>query len=682
MKTARPLPDLFRALPLILAAIVPAAAAHAQEAIVVTGTALPPAPGAAAYGSFTLGRDLLTNEASGQLENALEAIPGFQLFRRSDARSANATSQGATLRGIGGNATGRALVLLDGVPVADPFAGYIPWPAIAPESLALVRATPGGGAGPFGAGALSGTIDLVSAGPAARDSGIGARYGSRDSVDIGVALVEPLGGGFVALDAAYASGDGFFVIAPEDRGAVDTRSPYDQQNVAVRAVFPVAADTELQARGAWFADDRRRGQRLVTSGMDGADASLRLVRRGRLPFEALAYVQARGFRSTFARTAPDRSTEQPALDQYNVPATGLGAKLEVRPTLGAHALRLGVDWRHAEGETNERFDFEDGRLTALRSAGGRSDTVGLFVEDDWRVAETFLLTAGARLDRWWLTDGRFTERGQVERFKDRSGWEPTARIGAAYDATPALTLRGAAYLGWRLPTLNELYRPFRVGPDATAANPALEPERSRGVEVGADFQPLSTVRLGVTLYALRAENIVSNITLAQGPGVFPGVGFVFGSFRQRLNLDAVESVGVEARGALRIGRFDLAAGYAFTDAEQRGSGPAAPQDGLRPPQVPRHSAQASLRTRLPLGVEAGAKLRYGGTQFEGDLEQRPLEDFIQLDADAAIPLDERLTLTLAGENLTDARIEDGIDVRGATTLAAPRTFWIGLRWND
>ncbi|MBV7257696.1 TonB-dependent receptor [Pacificimonas sp. WHA3] len=654
--------------------------AHANDEIIVTGTALPAAPGVAADATLVLPPALLADAPSGQTENMLAAIPGFQLFRRSDARSANATSQGVTLRGIGGNAAGRALVLLDGVPVTDPFAGWVPWPAIAAGSLSAVRVRTGGGTGAFSAGALSGAIELMSAGPDTRSSGLSARYGSRDGIDVDGALVGRIGGGFVAIDASHASGDGFFITAPEDRGAVDTASPYDQQSLSARAVFPVGADKELQVRGAWFQDSRQRGQRLVTSGIDGADASVRFVSRGAVPVEALAYVQARSYRATFARTAGDRSAEQPALDQFNVPATGIGAKLEARPSFGAHDLRVGADWRHASGTTNERFAFDGTRLTALREAGGRSDIFGMFLQHDWQASDALLLTASVRMDRWSLTNGRFSERSTSTDFADRSGWEPSGRAGFAFSAAPALTIRSAAYTNWRLPTLNELYRPFRVGPDATAANAALRPERTYGVDVGFDYRPLSTARLSVTGFILRADDIVSNITLARGPGVFPGTGFVFGAFRQRLNLDAVEARGIEASADLEIGRLSLFASYAFTDAEQRGSGAAAAQDGFRPPQVARNRAFASARYRIGENGHVGASIRHVSRQFEDDLERRPLDSFVHIDAGAAIPIARGFAVTLSGENLTDARIEDGIDIRGATTLARPRTMWAGIKW--
>ena len=51
----------------------------------------------------------------------------------------------------------------------------------------------------------------------------------------------------------------------------------------------------------------------------------------------------------------------------------------------------------------------------------------------------------------------------------------------------ALARRGSAYRSFRAPTLNELYREFRVGNAVTQANPLLQPETLFGGEVGADL---------------------------------------------------------------------------------------------------------------------------------------------------------------------------------------------------
>lgn len=674
---------------LLLACLAAPAAAQDAETIVVTGRALPAPAGAAAYGSVTLDRARLTGDASGRLEAALRDVAGFQQFRRTDSRAANPTSQGATLRGLGGNAASRALVLLDGVPVADPFAGYVPWSALTPDRLAAARVTRGGGAGPFGAGAVGGTIELFSAGPGDVPLATASLTGgSRDAIEAAASVAGDLGGGFASLSGRYERGDGYVLIPEGQRGAADVPAAYRQWSVAARGVAPVGDDGELQARALLFDDDRLRGLAGTASSQGGADASVRLVMRGGLPLEAVAYVQARRFTSGFVSVDAARRTATPTLDQYNTPATGIGGKIELRPRIGAaHELQIGVDVRRAEGETRERFRFVSGQFTRLRRAGGAALVAGVYAEDSWALTPALTATGGVRLDRWRLTDGELRETDPAtgaatlaETPADRDGWEPTARAGLRYAVTPAIALRSAAYLGWRLPTLNELYRPFRVGADATAANAALAPERLRGIEAGVDIEPLAALRFGATLYWNELRDAVGNVTLARGPGTYPGVGFVAagGAYRQRLNLDAVRARGVELWGGLASGDWRLDASYALTDARVRASGPAAALDGKRPAQTPRHQGSATLGWSAAGGARAAATLRYLGPQSEDDLGLRRLGDALTVDATVALPLTAGLTLTARAENLFDALVPAGVSEAGLLDRGTPRTLWLGV----
>ncbi|HYD12378.1 MAG TPA: TonB-dependent receptor [Allosphingosinicella sp.] len=675
-------------LPATLLLLPGAASAQGQE-VVVTGHGLGAAPGDAAYDISEIGRDRLEHSASNRLEDVLRAIPGFQQFRRSDARSANPTSQGATLRALGGNASSRVLLLLDRVPQTDPFGGWISWPAYDPRRLERIRVTRGGGTGVHGPGALAGTIELESAGPERLDGPTaGLAYGSRDGIDAHAGYGARLGGGFLGLSASYARGDGFIPVVARQRGPVDRPSPYEQASLAVRAVAPLTGTIELQANVSAFVDERERGTAFSAIETRGADASLRLVGRGRLPFSALAYVQVRDFANAFAAVNAGRTTVNQTLDQNNVPSTGRGARFELRPRLGLLSLRLGADWRDTEGRTQELFQFVAGAPTRGRVAGGRTSTIGAFAEASLEQGP-LTLTGGIRLDRWRITNGSLRERILATQapltdsaFPDRSGWEPTARAGLALSVAAPLTLRAAAYLGWRLPTLNELYRPFRVGADATAANAALSPERLEGIEAGLDLRPARWARIGMTVFANRLTDAIANVTLGQGPGAFPGVGFVAagGAFRQRQNVDAIESRGIEVDAALSFGRFRLAAGYSFADAEVTAAGIAAPLDGRRPAQTPRHSLTASLAWQNARGALASIGLRYVSTQYEDDLGSQRIPDALTVDAVAVLPLTRRLALEARAENLTDEEVVAGISGAGIVERATPRTLWLGLRW--
>jgi len=667
------------------------AVALAQQNVTVTGRGLGAARGDEAYDLILIDRGRLDRSASSRLEDILRDVPGFQQFRRSDSRSANPTSQGATLRALGGNASSRALLLLDGVPQTDPFGGWISWPAYDPRRLGRVRVLRGGGTGANGPGALAGTIELESGSPEElRGLAAGVAYGSRDGVDAYAGYGANLGAGFATISAAWAEGDGFIPIVEDQRGPVDRPSPYRQASLAVRAAAPLSGAVELQANGSAFIDRRERGTAFSDIGTDGADASLRLVGQGSLPFSALAYVQVRDFSNRFASVNATRTGVNQTLDQYSVPSTGLGARFEIRPVTGPFELRLGGDWRETQGRTRELFQFVAGAATRDRVAGGRTRILGAFAEAGWEQGP-LTLTGGARLDRWRIADGALRERtlatGAVltdAAFPDRGGWEPTARAGIAWRATRAVTLRGAGYLGWRLPTLNELYRPFRVGADATAANPGLAPERVRGIEAGLELRPAGHARIGITLFANRLDEAIANVTLGQGPGSFPGVGFVAGGgqFRQRRNVDAVISRGVELDGSVTFGRFRLAAGYSFAGAGIRASGPALALDGLRPAQTPRHSATASLAWENRRGVYASIGARYVSAQYEDDLNAQPIPDALTFDAVAVVPVTARLALEARAENLTDELVVAGISGAGIVERATPRTLWLGLRWRN
>jgi len=669
--------------------MIPAAATAQEAEIVVTGRGLDAGLGSRAYDVTEIGRERLDHSASGRLEDVLRDVPGFQQFRRSDARSANPTSQGATLRALGGNASSRALLTLDGVPQSDPFGGWISWPAFDPRRLGRVSVVRGGGSGADGPGALAGTIALESAAPGDLEgAALRLAYGSRDSMDAFAGYGAHLGAGFVSLSAAYARGDGFIPVVARQRGAADRPSPYRQASLGLRAVAPISASVELQANVSVFADDRERGTAFSEIGTRGADASLRLVGRGRLPFSLLGYVQVRNFSNLFAAVTANRTAATETLDQYGVPSTGLGARFEIRPVTGPLEIRIGADGRETVGRTQELFQFVAGAPTRGRVAGGRTDTLGAFVEAGWERGPV-TLTAGGRIDRWWIEDGRLRERILATgapltdiAFPNRAGVEPTGRAGIAWRAAPGLTLRAAAYLGWRLPTLNELYRPFRVGADATAANAALSPERMKGIEAGFELRPVPDARIGITLFDNRLSDAIANVTMGQGPGIFPGVGFVAagGAYRLRDNVDSIRSRGIEVDARMDIGRLRLAAGYSYADAKVGASGPALALDGLRPAQTPRHNVTASLAWQGARGLYASFGMRYVSGQYEDDLNRQPIPGAITFDALTDVPLTRNLALEARAENLTDKEVIAGISGAGILERATPRTLWLGLRW--
>ncbi|MBV7265074.1 TonB-dependent receptor plug domain-containing protein [Erythrobacter ani] len=648
----------------------PAEGGEAEGEIVVSGDGLEPPPSVGAYSITEIDRDQIVTSASGRIEDVLENVAGFQQFRRSDSRSSNPSAQGVTLRALGGNATSRALVLLDGVPIADPFFGFIPLSSIAPESLGNIRVTRGGGAGPFGAGALTGTIELESADARTLGPFSGSVLANnREETEASGAVASKLGSGFGVISGRWDRGQGFFTTPVEQRVPATARARFDSWQVGVRGVAPLTKDIELQARGSVFEDDRTLRFDGANSATEGQDASLRVVGRGDWEFDALGYVQARNFSNVVISS----SRFVRVLDQRNTPSTGIGGKIEIRPPIDeAHTVRLGSDYRRSNGELQEEaFSAFTGNLRERRRAGGTNSNLGFFVEDDWQIGP-LLLTGGLRADYTRIEDGFFRAvdaTGVVVDetiAPDRDDWTLSWRAGAVFYATRDLDLRAAAYTGLRLPTLNELYRPFVVFPVVTEANAALENERLEGFEIGLTWQPISPVVLSLTAFDNRVEDAIANVTLAP-------------NLRQRQNLPAIDAQGVEAGLAVKIGDVSFDASLAYTDATIDGDGASLALDGNRPPQTPQFTASTTLAWEPSEGWRIAGTLRHISAQFEDDLETDLLKPATTVDLFAEAPLIDRLSLVIRGENLFDEEIVTR-NSGGAIDLGVPLTVWLGLRF--
>ena len=658
---------------LALASIaLPVAPAMAQDAavIVVTGRGLEATPATPAYDVIELEREQIVSGASGRIEDVLNNVAGFQQFRRSDSRSSNPSAQGVTLRALGGNATSRAQVLLDAVPIADPFFGYIPLSAIAPERLESIRVTRGGGTGPFGAGALAGAIELESAGAATLGLLSGsALINNRAETELSGTVAPRLGDGFAVVSGRWDRGQGFFTTPEAQRVPATVRARFDSWSANARVVQPVGEDLEVQVRGLAFEDNRVLRFAGADTGSKGQDVSARLVSRGPWQVDAVAYAQWRNFNNTVISS----TTFNHSLDQKDTPSTGLGGKLEVRPPIGhGHTLRLGADYRRSEGDLAEdAYNAATGALTAQRFAGGVNTDFGLFIEDDWELGPV-TLTGGIRADRHTIEDGYFRQQNAAglttidNAFADRSDWSFSYRGGAVLEAAEGLRLRAAAYSGLRLPTLNELYRPFVVFPVTTQANAALRNERLEGFEAGIDWQALENVRISLTAFDNQVENAITNVTI--GPNL-----------RQRQNIDAIHAQGIELASQVRFGAIGFDGTFAYTDAEMRGTGAAAALDGLRPAQTPKWAASGTLSWRPEDGMTFAATVRHVALQFEDDQQGDALPAATTVDLFAQVRLIDRLSVVGRVENLFDETIVTR-NQGGSMDYGVPLTVWGGLRY--
>lgn len=651
------------------------------EAVVVEAARLPPAPTDAAFAVVTV--DGGSVAASSRVDEALTLVPGVQLFRRTSSVASNPTTQGMTVRAIAGSGAGRALVTLDGVPQNDPFGGWVLWSGLPPAGVEGALVVRGAGAGPYGAGALTGTIQLSERTRVSPGGEYELFGGERGLAGGSLALAA----GDVMIVGAAQTTDGWIPVGA-GRGAADAPLAFEASSLAIRW-SPEWTGGDLSLRLAGYREARESGLVGASSRAAGVSASATLT--GASPgigndWRLQAWAKVSDFENSSAAVGAGRAFTMPASEQFGTPALGLGFNAALRHSTGDGGWELGADVRYADGETREHFRYMAGAFTRGRVAGGSQYVAGLYGEA-WRVSGDWLLTGGLRMDRWASFDGERVERDLTTSATtldlkpgDADGWQPTARAGVRRDLGEGF-LRAAAYAGFRPPTLNELHRPFRVGNDITEANAGLEPEVLYGLEFGMGGE--GAVDWSATLFANRLEGAVTNVTIGFGPGVFPVAGFVpaGGVLRQRQNAGDVEAWGLEADLGWTISdRLRLKLSGAWTRAEVDG-GSAAPQlTGLRPAQTPELaiSAETVWTPLAPLTLRLA--IRHEGDRFDDDLNTRALSAATSADLRADWRVTPSVELYLSAENVTDAAVETAQTFDGIESYDQPRTLRFGVVW--
>ncbi|CAN5334891.1 TonB-dependent receptor [soil metagenome] len=619
---------------------------------------LPPSAADAAFSVVHMDREDI--EGNTRLDQALSQAPGVSLFRRTDSLAANPTTQGISLRSIAPSGAGRALVTLDGVPQNDPFGGWVIWAGLPSQLIDNVTLVRGGGAGPYGAGALTGVIALQER---ARDGyEIDAQAGENSSQRGALIVEQALGGLDVLVSATGGKTDGYVPVFI-GAGAADTALAENDWSASARVVGTVGS-SRLAVRVGAFYEDRESGLAGASARATGQSASVTL---GQAPtsssvgYRLQAWARTSDLSNSSVSVAAPRAVTTPANNQYKTPATGYGLNGALRGGDPNAQWEVGGDVRSASGETREQFTFTTGSFRNNRIAGGDSLVAGIYGEGTRKIGD-WLLTGGARVDYWRSTNAKRIETviaTGVETLnssaQDKSGVMPSGRVGLRRDFGSTF-LRGAAYTSFRQASLNELHRPFRVGNINTLANPLLKPEQLKGIEAGAGFTG-ENGGVEVTWFYNELTNAITNVTIAVNT-------------RQRQNAGTIKAYGIEAEGTYRFApNFAGHTAITYTDAETDAK--------LKPAQAPELTATASLTWKPIPALSARADVRYEGARFDDDLNTVKLGAATVLDARLGWTVGGGVEVYVLGDNVLNAKVENG-QTSGPFNYAAPRVVSVGL----
>jgi outer membrane cobalamin receptor len=163
------------------------------------------------------------------LDDRLRQVPGFSLFRRSSSVVANPTTQGVSLRASGSSGASRTLVLWDGIPINDPFGGWVYWTRIDPSYIDRVEIDRGASTSLFGDRAMGGTISLFSpqeSFQSTQHQHVFANYfgGNENTHDVSAAYSNVWGRWGILLHSRDFTTGGYYITPEPFRGTADDRA--------------------------------------------------------------------------------------------------------------------------------------------------------------------------------------------------------------------------------------------------------------------------------------------------------------------------------------------------------------------------------------------------------------------------------------------------------------------------
>jgi outer membrane receptor protein involved in Fe transport len=566
------------------------------------------------------------------------------------------------------------------------------------ESVDRIEVVDGSNSSLYGNYAMGGVINIVSNRPAPRTFELRTQYGNLNSPKLDFFGSDVYGKVGFAVDGSFFDTEGFPIVIENERGAVDTKAAVTFRNFSAKADYSPTANTSVFVRGGYFREERDNAKVSTIDGTPEAnDTTWKYISGGtELLLPDSSAVQARlfadfeTFDSNFLAVpaaTPPRSIGRMTLNQH-VPTTNFGGMVQWARAFGLrHYVSAGTDFRRVDGDSEEdALDPIRGQTVTLhRVSGGTQRSIGAYVQDVFTPVEKLVLTLSVRVDNWRNYDAHNFETlqpsgvpgpGNKPTLPDKENTVGSPRVAALYHVNDQVSVWGDYSQGFRAPTLNELYRQFRVGTVLTLANENLGPERLQGGEIGVRLQPIDRMSIRSTYYDNRVKDPVSNVTqTVVGTAVT----------QQRQNLGRTRIRGWQTDAEYRVGtEWRVSGGYLFNDATIReyAANPALVGNYL--PQVPRHRGSFHVAYTNPRYLNVAVGTQFFGRQYDDDANVRTvpgesepgLPAYGILDFTASRSITRNFEAFFGVQNLLDKEYIVGTL---PTTIGSPRLVHGGIR---
>lgn len=638
-----------------------------DETIVVTATRSERAVSELPISTTVIAEKELKAAPATFVDDLLRTIPGVHMAIAGSASSFT-SGQRLSMHGLGGT---RALVLLDGIPIHDPYFGTVQWQKVPLDSLRQVEVVRGGGASLFGNYALGGTINLLTR--PVEDSHVHLDLAAGATADRGAITVDHVVNDHLGLRLSHTvyNGKGYYRVPHP--GPVDILGWNDTSTTSARADFRASDRTSGFFKANLSKIDVSQGTREGYDTRDLFDFSTGMhhaLGAGGLLSTTLFY-QDQDEVAASATILGQRESE--FLSQVStIPSTQLGASVEWSMS------RRGVIPFVSFGVDVQRVKTAEGRLTYNRtgvltqdaSLTGSQEFAGVFAQVSWQPNDRLEILTSARFDYFKNDDGSDSiVHGARNVYPTTTSTQLDPRVSFRYALAKSTAVRGAAYRAFKAPTLRDLYRTNQTGTSLLIGNPYLEPETLVGAEVGMEWAN-ERAHVEVNVYRSDIDGLQSRAQVAGQPAnVF-----------HQVNLGKSKSQGVELMADVRFSeRWALNLGYTYADSTVVEDLNPALVGKLVPEVVP-HIGSLGLRFRGRDDLTFDARYRMLGHSYgeAANLVASPSHQV--LDLSASRPIRSWIDAYAVLENALDENYYYVLTPT-ASRSGQPRTFSMGIRVN-
>jgi len=541
------------------------------------------------------------------------------------------TSQPVSIRGFGTVTTINTLVMVDGVPINDPYFRTINWSTIPKNSVQRIEVIRGGGATSlWGNMAMGGVINIVTREPTKTGVSADVSYGTYNTVSTDVSG-EVVVNDRLRVGASYShnqsSGYNLTPAQYQNVNLVPTASKAD--NVAVSAFLTPTDNLKLFAK-AYFNQTYEDG--LVWNHAHNNWSTYRLLAGGsyRLDEESSINFSAWGAGVSFGTinvangsyTLNNTTATNQFVSQIeSAPSSEQGGALFYEGSLGPlRDVKAGVDTRRIVISDFNYLYASAGAAPSPFFANGEHRFQGVFAQGTYRFTGVPLdVTVGVRGDFWQALNANVltvnSGTNVIVPNSSASSFDP--RVGIKFQATDELAVRAAVYRNFSAPGMNQMYRSTASGTNYLATNPNLQPMTNFGQEVGVDFQ-WRAFSLSGTYFNNNLNNFIDFVTVCNASPACAapfiaaaGLSPAFTSVRQYQNVGNATFQGFEIIGSWQpFEQLKLGASFVNTIAYLTTSyHPTLLRTGVQLGQVPTTMVTANAEWRPIPGLVITAALK-------------------------------------------------------------------------